>query len=265
MSAPLDRRTFTKTMAVALAGAAVPAVQRAEDAPAESRAHRASPGASAPPTPKGRSRMWRALASTATNRSATCSRPGRPRAGWTRCWKPARLPLRSAVLPGEPHRSGRPEGRSGQDRALGGTDQEMRRHGRGDRPEQRQEARVGVRRSPGGYRRRAERHRQGARRRRRGRRPAPAHGHVRGDARRDLRGDGSGEDTLREVRARHRPAAEGGSDPREGGEGLPARRPSRASEGLRRRGALPRILSARAGEGGSGWRSSTCWRARATT
>ena len=58
-------------------------------------------------------------------------------------------------------------------------------------------------------RRGAERDRQSARRHRRRRRAAPAHRHVRGNARRNLRGDGSGGHALRQVRAGCRSAAEG--------------------------------------------------------
>ena len=50
------------------------------------------------------------------------------------------------------------------------------------------------------HRRGAERDWQGARRGRGGRRPAPAHRHLRRDARGDLRGDGGGRYPLRQVR-----------------------------------------------------------------
>ena len=50
---------------------------------------------------------------------------------------------------------------------------------------------------------------------------------------------------VHEVRARHRPAAEGRRRPGAGREGLPAARPSHAPEGLQRRRGVPRLLPAR--------------------
>ena len=106
----------------------------------------ASPGDSGPRTPRRRSPTWPASASTATSRSATSSRRGSRRAASTSC---SRREAAAAIglLPGQPHGPGDPEGRNRQDGPLGTTDQEVRRHRRGDRSEQREAARLRLRRA----------------------------------------------------------------------------------------------------------------------
>ncbi len=169
------------------------------------------------------------------------------------------------VLPGEPDGPGRAQGGSREAPALGAADQEVRRVRRRDRTEQREASRLRLCRPQDPHRRGSQRHVQGARRHRRRRRPAPAHRHVRRDARGNVRGDGGGQHALREVRPRRRPAAERRLGPGQGREGLPADYPPRPHEGLRRRRALPGLHPARSRQGRYRRASATCWRAPATT
>ena len=97
------------------------------------------------------------------------------------------------------------------------------------------------------------------------RRAAPAHRHLHRDAGGDLRGDGSGRYALHEVRPGRRPAAEGRRRIRSRSSRICCRHPPRSHEGLRRRPVLPRRPSARAGQGRYRRPSAICSRARATT
>ena len=207
----MNRRRFTKTLALGLAGAAVPALTRRR--PERRRwATPASRGASVPPTPRRRSPIPRPSDFRATSRSATCSRrgkQGRARPAADRGQAAAALGL----LPGESHGPARLKDevakmvRWGQlIKKCGGSVAVV-----GPNNVKRQEYDFADHKA--NIVGRAQRGRQGARRHRHHRRAAPAHRHVRRDARRDLRRDGSRRYALHEVRSGRRPAAEGRVDP----------------------------------------------------